>query len=197
VKIKRECWSLKKIAILGGTFNPPHLGHLIIASEVQAQFNFDEIWFMPNQEPPHKESTIGVNSAQRLEMVRRAVADNPLFKIQTIELERTGKSYTFDTMKLLTEKYDDDFYFIIGADMIEYLPKWYKIEELVKLVTFVGVNRPDYDKQSAYPIILMDVPNIEISSYMIREKVKMGKNIRYFVPKTVMEYIEENGLYET
>jgi nicotinate-nucleotide adenylyltransferase len=197
VKIKRECWSLKKIAILGGTFNPPHLGHLIIASEVQAQFNFDEIWFMPNQEPPHKESTIGVNSAQRLEMVRRAVADNPLFKIQTIELERTGKSYTFDTMKLLTEKYDDDFYFIIGADMIEYLPKWYKIEELVKLVTFVGVNRPDYDKQSAYPIILIDVPNIEISSYMIREKVKMGKNIRYFVPKTVMEYIEENGLYET
>jgi nicotinate-nucleotide adenylyltransferase len=197
VKIKRECWSLKKIAILGGTFNPPHLGHLIIASEVQAQFNFDEIWFMPNQEPPHKESTIGVNSAQRLEMVRRAVADNPLFKIQTIELERTGRSYTFDTMKLLTEKYDDDFYFIIGADMIEYLPKWYKIEELVKLVTFVGVNRPDYDKQSAYPIILIDVPNIEISSYMIREKVKMGKNIRYFVPKTVMEYIEENGLYET
>jgi nicotinate-nucleotide adenylyltransferase len=197
VKIKRECWSLKKIAILGGTFNPPHLGHLIIASEVQAQFNFDEIWFMPNQEPPHKESTIGVNSAQRLEMVRRAVADNPLFKIQTIELERTGRSYTFDTMKLLTEKYDDDFYFIIGADMIEYLPKWYKIEELVKLVTFVGVNRPDYDKQSAYPIILMDVPNIEISSYMIREKVKMGKTIRYFVPKTVMEYIEENGLYET
>jgi nicotinate-nucleotide adenylyltransferase len=197
VKIKRECWSLKKIAILGGTFNPPHLGHLIIASEVQAQFNFDEIWFMPNQEPPHKESTIGVNSAQRLEMVRRAVADNPLFKIQTIELERTGRSYTFDTMKLLTEKYDDDFYFIIGADMIEYLPKWYKIEELVKLVTFVGVNRPDYDKQSTYPIILMDVPNIEISSYMIREKVKMGKTIRYFVPKTVMEYIEENGLYET
>ena len=188
---------MKKIAILGGTFNPPHLGHLIIASEVQAQLNFDEIWFMPNQEPPHKESTIGVNSAQRLEMVRRAVADNPLFKIQTIELERTGRSYTFDTMKLLTEKYDDDFYFIIGADMIEYLPKWSKIEELVKLVTFVGVNRPDYDKQSTYPIILMDVPNIEISSYMIREKVKMGKNIRYFVPKTVMEYIEENGLYET
>ena len=66
---------MKKIAILGGTFNPPHLGHLIIASEVQAQLNFDEIWFMPNQEPPHKESTIGVNSAQRLEMVRRAVAD--------------------------------------------------------------------------------------------------------------------------
>ena len=140
---------MKKIAILGGTFNPPHLGHLIIASEVQAQLNFDEIWFMPNQEPPHKESTIGVNSAQRLEMVRRAIADNPLFKIQTIELERTGRSYTFDTMKLLTEKYDHDFYFIIGADMIEYLPKWYKIEELVKLVTFVGVNRPDYDKQSS------------------------------------------------
>ena len=188
---------IEKIAILGGTFNPPHLGHLIIASEVQSQLNVDKVWFMPNQEPPHKESTIGVSSAQRLEMVRRAVADNPLFKIQSIELERSGRSYTFDTMKLLTKKYDADFYFIIGADMIEYLPNWYKIEELVKMVTFVGVNRPDYDKQSTYPIILLDVPNIEISSCMIREKVKMGKNIRYFVPKAVMEYIEENGLYET
>ncbi len=97
---------MKKIGILGGTFNPPHIGHLIIANEVQSQLNVDEIWFMPNQEPPHKESTIGVNSSQRLEMVRRAVADNPLFKIQTIELERSGRSYTFDTMKLLTEKYE-------------------------------------------------------------------------------------------
>ena len=188
---------MKKIAILGGTFNPPHLGHLIIASEVQSQLNFDEVWFMPNQEPPHKESTIGVSSAQRLEMVQRAIADNPLFKIQKIELERTGRSYTFDTMKILSEKYDADFYFIIGADMIEYLPKWYKIEELVKLVTFIGVNRPDYDQQSTYPIILLDVPNIEISSCKIRKKVKMGKSIRYFVPNSVMEYIEENGLYET
>jgi nicotinate-nucleotide adenylyltransferase len=188
---------LKKIAILGGTFNPPHIGHLIIASEVQSQLNVDEVWFMPNQEPPHKESTIGVNSSQRLEMVRRAVADNPLFKIQTIELERSGRSYTFDTMKLLTEKYDYDFYFIIGADMIEYLPKWYKIEELLNFVTFVGVNRPDYDNQTDYPIILLDVPNIEVSSCMIREKLKLGKNIRYFVPKAVRKYIEENKLYET
>ncbi|WP_071395838.1 nicotinate-nucleotide adenylyltransferase [Bacillus tuaregi] len=188
---------MKKIGILGGTFNPPHLGHLIIANEVQIQLEFDEIWFMPNQEPPHKETLNGVSGQHRAEMIRRAIANNPKFKLQLIELERPGRSYTYDTMKLLTEKNDDRFYFIIGADMIEYLPNWYKIEELVQLVTFVGVNRPEYDKQSDYPIIYVDVPNIEISSLMIRNRIKNGKNARYFIPDSVMEYIEENRLYET
>jgi nicotinate-nucleotide adenylyltransferase len=189
--------TLKKVGILGGTFNPPHLGHLIIANEVQTQLDFDEIWFMPNQNPPHKDNTNGVSSLHRLAMVQRAITDNTLFQVQSIELERSGRSYTFDTMKLLTEKYDHKFYFIIGADMVEYLPKWYKIEELIQLVTFVGVNRPEYDQHSDYPIIHVDVPNIEISSHMIRERVKAGKNIRYFVPNMVLEYIEENRLYET
>lgn len=189
--------TLKKVGILGGTFNPPHLGHLIIANEVQTRLNFDEIWFMPNQEPPHKDNTNRVSSLHRLEMVQRAISDNSLFKIQSIELERPGRSYTFETMKLLTEKYDHEFYFIIGADMVEYLPKWYKIEELVQLVRFVGVNRPEYDQHSDYPIIYVDVPNIEISSQAIRERIKAGRNIRYFVPNTVIEYIEENRLYET
>lgn len=152
---------------------------------------------MPNQEPPHKETLNGVSGLHRSEMIKRAIAGNPHFKLQTIELERPGKSYTFDTINLLTQKYDYRFYFIIGADMIEYLPKWYKIEELVKLVTFVGVNRPEYDKQTNYPIIYLDVPNIEISSLMIRSRVKDRRNIRYFVPDSVMEYIEENRLYET
>ncbi len=152
---------------------------------------------MPNQEPPHKETLNGVSGQHRAEMIRRAIANNPKFKLQLIELERPGRSYTYDTMKLLTEKNDDRFYFIIGADMIEYLPNWYKIEELVQLVTFVGVNRPEYDKQSDYPIIYVDVPNIEISSLMIRNRIKNGKNARYFIPDSVMEYIEENRLYET
>ncbi len=161
------------------------------------QLNYDEIWFMPNQEPPHKQTLEGVSGHHRSEMVKRAIADNSMFKLQMIELERPGRSYTFDTMKLLKERYDYRFSFIIGADMIEYLPKWYKIEELIKIVTFVGVNRPEYDIQSDYPIIYVDVPNIEISSLMIRNRLKEGKSIRYFVPDSVMEYIEENRLYET
>lgn len=152
---------------------------------------------MPNHEPPHKENHSGINSCHRVEMIKRAISNNSLFKIQTIELDRPGKSYTYDTMKLLTEKYDYEFYFIIGADMIEYLPKWYKIEELMSLVTFVGVNRPKYDNKTEFPIIDIEVPNIEISSKMIRRKMKEGKNIRYLVPDKVRKYIEENHLYET
>jgi nicotinate-nucleotide adenylyltransferase len=188
---------LKRVGILGGTFNPPHLGHLIIANEVQSQLHFDEVWFMPNQEPPHKVNKDGISGYHRAEMVKRAISDNPLFKIQTIELERPGRSYTYDTMKLITEKYDYEFFFIIGADMIEYLPKWYKIEELINMVTFVGVNRPKYDKKTDFPIIDIDVPNIEISSNMIRKKIKNGKPIRYYVLDKVIDYIEENQLYET
>jgi nicotinate-nucleotide adenylyltransferase len=152
---------------------------------------------MPNQELPHKETLNGVSGHHRSEMVKRAIADHSKFKLQSIELERSGRSYTFDTMKLLTERYDYRFSFIIGADMIEYLPNWYKIEELVKIVSFVGVNRPEYDKQSDYPIIYVDVPNIEISSLMIRNRLKAGKSIRYLVPDSVSEYIEENRLYES
>ena len=164
---------------------------------MQVQLNFDEIWFMPNQEPPHKETLNGVSGHHRSEMVQRAIASNPKFKLQSIELERPGRSYTYDTMMLLTKKYHYHFYFIIGADMIEYLPNWYKIEELVKVVTFVGVNRPEYNKESDYPITYVDVPNIEISSLMIRNRLKEGKSIQYLVPDSVKEYIEENMLYET
>lgn len=169
----------------------------MIANEVQMELKLDEIWFMPNQEPPHKENKSGVGGAHRLEMVRRAIANHPLFKTQAIELERVGKSYTFDTIQLLKERYDDEFYFIIGADMIEYLPKWYNIDELVNLITFVGVNRSQYRCDTDYPILYVDVPNIDISSDMIRKRVQDGKSIRYLVPDPVKEYIEENRLYET
>lgn len=161
------------------------------------QLQLDEIWFMPNQQPPHKDSQKGVSSFHRSEMVKRAIENNPFFKMELIELERNGKSYTYDTMKLLTERYDHQFYFIIGADMIEYLPKWYKVDKLIQLVTFVGVNRPKYNRKTDYPIMDVEVPNIEISSRIIRNKMQEGKSIRYLVPEPVFEYIEENRLYES
>ncbi len=182
---------------MGGTFNPPHLGHLIIADEVRTELDLDEVWFMPNQEPPHKESPNEVTSMHRLEMVQRAIKDHPQFHVQTIELDRPGRSFTYDTMKLLMKQYDHEFYFIIGADMIEYLPKWYKIEELLRLINFVGVNRPDYKHEPPYPILTVSIPNLEVSSLMIRNRLKEQRSIRYFVPDAVREYIEENGLYES
>ncbi len=187
-----------KIGILGGTFDPPHLGHLIIANEVLCSLELDEIWFMPNQDPPHKEKSKNISNENRLDMLSLAIEGHPKFKIETCELERAGRSYTYDTMKLLKENYPTyQFYFIIGGDMVEYLPKWYRIDELVQLITFVGVNRPTYSIQSPYPISYVQIPNINISSSLIRNRMKEGITIRYLVPDPVRHYIEENQLYES
>ncbi len=187
---------MKRIGILGGTFDPPHIGHLIIANEVLAAFDLDGIWFMPNQDPPHKKKSNAILDVDRVNLLKQAISGHPNFKTELIELERIGPSYTYETMKILTDKHKDtQFYFIIGADMIEYLPKWYSIDKLLKLVQFIGVQRPAYDTKSSYPILYVDVPEMEISSSLIRQRIKEGKTIRYLVPDTVRNYIEEKGLY--
>jgi nicotinate-nucleotide adenylyltransferase len=189
---------MKKIGILGGTFDPPHQGHLLIANEVLSELSLDEIWFMPNQEPPHKKKSESVKNEERLHMLEMAIGGNPLFKIETIELERKGPSFTVDTIKILNHQYPNHhFFFIIGADMIEYLPKWHQIDELIKLVQFVGVERPKYSIKTDYPIIYVDVPAFDVSSSMIRERIKHGKTVRYLLPDSVIEYIGEKQLYGT
>lgn len=189
---------MKKVGILGGTFDPPHHGHLLIANEVLSVLALDEIWFMPNQEPPHKKKSKSISNEDRLQMLELAIKGNEHFKIQTLELEREGPSYTIDTMKIIQSQYKDTlFFFIIGADMIEFLPKWYKIEELVKLVQFVGVERPRYSNDTVYPILYVDIPAINISSSLIRERLKNGKTVRYLLPDAIIQYIEESHLYGT
>ncbi|MET3699316.1 nicotinate-nucleotide adenylyltransferase [Bacillus oleivorans] len=188
----------KKIGILGGTFDPPHIGHLIIANECLSQASLDEIWFMPNNVPPHKHKTDHVTNEEREQMVRLAIQDHPQFKLETIELHREGKSYTVDTMRQLVNQNPGlAFYFIIGGDMIEYLPNWYKVDELVQMVQFLGVKRPYYQHQSKYPVQMLDVPEIYLSSTQIRDRIQKGQSIRYLVPDCVKEYIEENGIYGT
>ena len=187
---------MKKIGILGGTFDPPHLGHLIIANEVLNAFDLDEIWFMPNQEPPHKKKSNAIKTEDRVNLLKLAIGGHPNFKIERLELERLGPSYTYESMKILKEKHSDkQFYFIIGADMVEYLPKWQNIDELVKIIQFIGVNRPSYCNESHYPILYAEVPDIAISSSQIRTRLLENKTIRYLVPDSVMNYIKENQLY--
>ncbi|WP_042345770.1 nicotinate-nucleotide adenylyltransferase [Bacillus massiliigorillae] len=189
---------MKKVGILGGTFDPPHIGHVIVANEILTALELDEIRFMPNHTPPHKEKTQGVSNEDRVEMLRLSIKDNPKFTLELIELDSPGASYTFYTMEKLKEKEPDTaFYFIIGADMIEYLPKWHRIDELVGLVQFVGVQRPPFTTNTTYPIELIDAPLIYLSSSIIRKKVKNGVSIKYLVAPAVEEYIEENSLYET
>lgn len=187
---------MHKIGILGGSFNPPHTGHLIIANEVLHSLGLDQIWFMPNQVPPHKNVDFPVSHKDRLEMLKLATADNPHFTVEKVELERSGPSFTYETMKILKNRYiDHDFYFIIGGDMVDYLPKWHEIDQLMKLVKFVGVSRPHFKGETDYEILTVFTPQIDISSSMIRERARAGKSIRYLIPETVRAYIEEHGLY--
>lgn len=186
----------KRVGILGGTFSPPHIGHLIIAQQAGVQLGLDKVLFMPSAEPPHVDKKPFIAGKHREEMVRRAISDNELFDIETIELEKGGKNYTVDTMKALCEQNPDtDYYFIIGADMVNYLPKWHQIEELVELVQFVGVSRPGYPNESEYPIIWVDSPEVAVSSTKIRKMVKNGQSLTYILPEAVVAYIEEEGLY--
>lgn len=187
---------MRRIGILGGTFDPPHLGHLIIAEEVRIAQGLEEIWFIPSQDPPHKQKA-HASAEDRVEMVQRAIEGNHCFKLNSIEVNRQGKSYTLDTMKILKDEYpDDSFYFIIGADMVEYLPNWYRIDELIKLTSFIGVRRLGSQLNATYPVDVVDIPYIEISSTLIRERLHKRASVKYFLPEAVIRYIKEKRLYE-
>ncbi|WP_181350593.1 nicotinate-nucleotide adenylyltransferase [Thalassobacillus sp. CUG 92003] len=186
---------MKRIGILGGTFDPPHMGHLIIAEEVRCAIDLDEIWFIPSHTPPHKQAST-VSGADRLEMTKRAVEGNPHFRVSDIELRREGTSYTFDTIKALKQNETDAmFYFIIGGDMVEDLPNWYGIHELLELVQFVGVKRLGHELSSELPVKKVNIPFVDISSTDIRKRAISGQTFRYFVPDSVAHYIKEHGVY--
>jgi nicotinate-nucleotide adenylyltransferase len=188
---------VKKIGIMGGTFDPPHLGHLLIANDVLHTLPLDEVWFMPNHIPPHKQTKSLTSTELRIEMLEAAIKTHPAFRLETIELEREGPSYTYDTILLLKERHPNlDFYFIIGADMVEYLPKWNKIKELIQQVKFIGVKRPGYSISTTYPVIEIETPQFDVSSTTIRQRVKDGMTAQYLVPEKVQRIIEEKGLYE-
>lgn len=187
----------RKIGILGGTFNPPHIGHMIIADQVKDQLDLEKILFIPSAIPPHQKEKGTISAEHRLAMLERTIGDNASFEIDEIEISRGGKSYTYDTIKELKEKNSDvEFYFIIGADMVEDLPNWYKIDELLEMIQFVAVNRPNYDSKTPYPVIVVDVPDVDVSSSLIRQKVKDDCSINYLVTPETKEYIESEGLYK-
>ncbi|MCZ8518668.1 MULTISPECIES: nicotinate-nucleotide adenylyltransferase [Paenibacillus] len=194
-----------KIGLMGGTFDPIHIGHLLAADSVSTALELDEVWFMPTNVPPHKDRKPGATAAQRLEMVRLAVEGHPRFRVSDVELRMGGISYSIDTVSMLREEHPGyAFHYIIGADMVQYLPKWYRIEELIGLVTFIGLERPGYS--TGYDTLpgpireavrLVPMPQIELSSTEIRQRRAEGLSARYRVPDRVNEYIEVNSLYET
>lgn len=186
----------KRVGILGGTFDPPHLGHLIIAEEARIALQLEEVWFIPTYSPPHKNAATTAPE-DRVNMLELATEGNPAFMVNTIELERRGKSFTFDTLSLLKRQHPElEFYFIIGADMVEYLPKWHRVDDLFDMVQFAGVGRPGYRLETEYPVLKVEVPLFDISSSQLRKMLSSGRTVKYMVPDKVKCYIEENRLYE-
>ncbi len=189
---------MRRVGLFGGTFNPPHVAHLLMANEVAETLQLDEVRFMPNAVPPHKIKEGDATAIQRLEMTRLAIANNAKFVLEPFEIDRGGVSYSYETMQQLTKREPDvQFYFIIGGDSIAELHTWYHIEELVKLVRFVGVGRPGYVSQSIYDVEIVEAPLMDLSSTIIRERLQKGTTVKYLLPEAVEQYIREEGLYGT
>ena len=199
---------MKKIGIMGGTFNPIHNGHLFLAEYAYEQIGLDTILFIPSRRPPHKASLEVASADDRRRMTELAIQDNPHFELSAMELEREGMSFTADTLKELTDKHPDtEYYFIIGADSLLQLTEWKNPQVVFDLCTMVAAGRNHLPKahmeqqvkrlHETYgaSIILLDMPTIDISSAEIRERIVAGKSIRYYVPEPVRSYIKEHGLY--
>ncbi len=197
------------IAIMGGTFNPIHYGHLVAAEAVRQELGVDMVLFIPSGRPPHKESNSLYNEHRYL-MTVLAAATNPHFHVSRMEIDRPGKTYTIDTIKELKRNCKDGcrIYFITGADAIEEIMTWHEPEKLLSMCEFVAVTRPGYKKQALLDSIgdliknhngklhFLEVPALSISSTDIRNRVLSGKTIKYLVPTEVENYIEKCGLYK-
>jgi nicotinate-nucleotide adenylyltransferase len=194
------------IGVLGGTFDPIHMGHLVVAEEARIKLGFSEVLFVPAGQPWLKLDRNITLAVHRVEMVRRAIADNPNFKLCTLEVERPGPSYTVDTLTMLQKQLGSEasFFFILGRDTLAELPLWKEPQKLVQLCRLVVVPRLGSKDlkhlETSIPglldkVIQLDMPVIGISSSGIRQRIAQGLPIRYLVPPEVEKYIKRNGLY--
>ena len=201
-----------KIGIMGGTFDPIHNGHLVIASAAYEQFDLDRVWFLPNGNPPHKAlSDIGSSIDDRLRMVQLAITGHIGYKLETYEARRKSVSCSYETMEHFSKVYPgDEFYFIVGADSLFTIEKWVHPERLFPMCTILAAFRDEMDtreqmeRQMHYleekyraKSALLVTPLMDISSSGLRERIKEGKSIRGLVPDKVEEYIKKECLYES
>ena len=198
----------RHIGVIGGTFDPIHTGHLIIAQEALTRLELDRVLFVPAGQPPHKLEREITDPERRFEMVRLAVAGNARFSVSRVDLDRDGPCYTVDTIGLLQRTWGEDtrLYFVIGADSLSELPTWRQPERLLRLCQVVAVARPGHQMDlqaldrllpgAASRVRLLDAPTLDISSTEIRRRVAGGLSIRYLVPAEVARYVEQYRLYD-
>lgn len=199
----------KRIGIMGGTFNPIHMGHLIMAENAYEQYRLDEVIFLPSKNPPHKRSADLVKEEDRKKMISLAIDGNSHFSMSTLEFEREGKTYTIDTMEILRkENPSNEYFFLIGADSLYNLESWHRSEDLMGMTSFLVATRDQYSykemnvfaeslkEKYGADIAFLNTPTIEIASRELREKVRLKKSITYYVPERVREYIRTHKLYK-
>ena len=198
-----------RLGLLGGTFDPIHLGHLIVAEAVRTGMGFDSVCFIPAGRPRLRRPPIA-SGRHRLAMVQLAVESNPLFSVSTVEIERPGETYTVDTLEELRQgtASADDLFFIMGVDSLRAFHLWREPGRILELATVVVVKRPGYSAtvpdelrslvpDAAARLLWASAPQIEISGVELRRRVAQGLSIRYLVPEKVAQYIEAHALYQT
>ena len=196
--------SRKRVGIMGGTFDPIHLGHLILGEKAYEQLHLDKVLFMPSGNPPHKRNT----DDQRVEMVRKAICGNPHFELSLTEMHENGYTYTYHTLEMMKKQNPDtDYYFIIGADSLYDFDSWMNPDRICQNCILVVAVRnhtsvAELDREMERlslkykgTFLRLDTMNIDISSKTIRDWIKEKKSIRYYVADQVISYIEENHIY--
>jgi nicotinate-nucleotide adenylyltransferase len=194
-----------RLGIMGGTLNPVHMAHLVIAEVAREAFSLDRVIWMPPGDPPHKDDRDMASQEHRYAMTLLATESHPQFEVSRLEIEREGPSYTLDTLRHFhAEVGPDELYFIAGADTVLDLPNWHRPDDVIRSCRFVAACRPGYDldrmRQVLPPSYIariepLEVPAVDISSTEIRRRVRDGRSIRYLVPEAVEEYIRKHGLY--
>jgi len=199
-----------KIGVFGGTFDPIHIGHLIVAEEARYQLGLEKVVFLPAGRPWFKSDRLITDGRLRLEMINHAIKDNPLLDVSELELNREGATYSVESMPKLKEELGGnvELYFLIGLDAMADIHKWKHPAELIEMCHIVGLTRPGYTDfnwadiekvitEASKGIRIIEVSRIGVSSTDIRMMVANGISIRYLVPDTVVKYIEEHGLYKS
>jgi nicotinate-nucleotide adenylyltransferase len=198
---------IRRVGVMGGTFDPIHLGHLVAAQEAASVLQLDRVLFIPVWQPPHKTDEPSASPEDRLCMVRLAVADNPIFEVSTIEVDHPGRSFTVDTLRRLVERYpDSELNFILGMDSLAELPKWHDPAGILGLARIVALYRAGWKTvdlavlaralpESEGRVSLVPMPELDIAATELRERVREHRPIRYLVPDAVASYIEEHKLY--
>lgn len=197
-----------RLGILGGTFNPPHIGHLVCAQEAHDQLGLDCVVLMPAGSPPHKRVGAGPGAEARLELCRLATAGDERLGVSRLELDRPGPSYTVDTLEALhDERPRDELTFIVGGDMARSLPSWREPERVLELATLAVAERAGSEREEirgelrALPaateerVRFFEMPRIDVSSSLVRERLATGRSVRYLIPDPVAEAIAQNGWY--